>query len=226
VKRRPDKNGNGRREAGSDRNAYLKAHRCPRGELGRTVARRMNRHHAPLRAWGLARFAPPPGALVLDIGCGGGATARDILRRPENYSVIGIDLSEDMARYSRRRNPGRGRAAFVAAAADGLPFPSGAFAAVTAFETTYFWADLVEAAAEIGRVLAPGGTLLIVNELYLHPKFSAGDRELTELIGMEVCTPERYRSLLEKAGLTVLGTFFADSAPWIALVAGRGGDAA
>ena len=39
------------------------------------------------------------------------------------------------------------------------------FDAVTAFETVYFWPDLPRCFREVYRVLKPGGTFLICNEI-------------------------------------------------------------
>jgi len=45
------------------------------------------------------------------------------------------------------------------------------FDLVTAIETQYYWPDLVNDMREILRVLAPGGTLVIIAESYKNGKF-------------------------------------------------------
>jgi ubiquinone/menaquinone biosynthesis C-methylase UbiE len=52
-----------------------------------------------------------------------------------------------------------------------LPFADNMFDFVTAFETYYFWPNLNDDLKEIKRVLKPGGTLLIVNEVYKDNQF-------------------------------------------------------
>ena len=46
-----------------------------------------------------------------------------------------------------------------------MSFQDDFFDLVTAFETYYFWTNFPDALKEIKRVLKPGGTLLLVNEL-------------------------------------------------------------
>jgi len=67
----------------SDREAYLLAHRRPTGRLGRQVAESMNSHHRPLREWGLKLGKFPEQARILEAACGGGMTARTLLREME-----------------------------------------------------------------------------------------------------------------------------------------------
>jgi ubiquinone/menaquinone biosynthesis C-methylase UbiE len=47
-----------------------------------------------------------------------------------------------------------------------LPFPDSTFDTVTAVETHFWWSDLRAGMREILRVLKPGGTLVIVAEVY------------------------------------------------------------
>ena len=49
--------------------------RKPEGFWGRMILRGMNRGHAPLSAWGMTYLRAAENARILDIGCGGAATA-------------------------------------------------------------------------------------------------------------------------------------------------------
>jgi len=182
----------------------------------------MNRHHQPLRYWGLREFSPETGARILDVGCGGGMTIRDLVDRQDDTRLVGLDLSEDMARFSRLVNRGGPkRAGFLAGDVTNLPFPAEAFDAAVAFETAYFWPDPPAAFAELRRVLRPEGTLLVVNELYRHPNLSREEERLVELLGMDLRTPAGYRKLLEKAGLIPEKPRLHPHHPWMALTARR-----
>ena len=80
-----------------------------------------------------------------------------------------------------------------------LPYGDGAFDAVTAFETVYFWSPVSKALAEVFRVLRKGGCFLISLE--------ASDPELgkawTDRIkGMTVYGAEDLKRLLSKAGFS------------------------
>lgn len=77
-------------------------------------------------------------------------------------------------------------------------FASEWFDAVTAFETVYFWPDLLQSFKEIYRVLKSGGTFLICNE-------SSGDTDKdekwTEIIGgMTIYSGDELKTFLENAG--------------------------
>jgi ubiquinone/menaquinone biosynthesis C-methylase UbiE len=76
------------------------------------------------------RLGLPPGARVLDIGCGTGALASVLADR--GFTVNAIDPSAGMRAVAARRLRGTGVALSGGDALQGLPFPAGAFDLVTA----------------------------------------------------------------------------------------------
>ena len=213
-------------QAGAERDAYLLAHRRPTGRLGRQVAESMNSHHRPLREWGLKLGSFPDRARILEAACGGGMTARALLRDMGVSSLVGFDLSEEMARFSRRINQadvGMARAAFLAADVSSLPFPDYSFDGAVAFETTYFWPDLVRGLRDLVRVLRPCGRILIVNELYRYPGLTKEEEKVIKLLEMEVLTTEESRTRLAEAGLEKVKITLHPDHPWIALTGQRPG---
>jgi SAM-dependent methyltransferase len=98
---------------------------------------------------------------ALDLGCGGGWWLRTLLRwgaRPEQ--LTGLDALPEATTAAQTVHPAL---AIVQGAADSLPFPASAFDLVSQF--TVFSSILDRgvrraAAAEIGRVLRPGGVAL------------------------------------------------------------------
>jgi SAM-dependent methyltransferase len=94
------------------------------------------------------------GDRLLDVGCGGGWLLRDALAT--GAAATGLDHSEEMVRLARERAPG---ADVVLATADALPFPDGAFTAVSMSIVLIFVADPVAVLRECHRVLASGGRL-------------------------------------------------------------------
>ena len=206
----------------TEREAYLLAHRRPSGRLGRQVAESMNTHHRPLREWGLGLEGFPARGRILEVACGGGMTARALLREKGVSSLVGFDLSEEMARFSRRINQedvGTARAAFLTANVSSLPFADCSFDGAVAFETTYFWPGLVRGLRELVRVLRPEGRLLIVNELYRYPGLSQEEEKVVKLLEMEVLTPNEYRDRLKAAGWENVSLTLHPEHPWIALTA-------
>ena len=100
----------------------------------------------------------PPGAAVLDLGCGAGIPATLWLAR-RGFDVTGVDLSERQLALARELVPG---VAFLKADMTGLDFDAGTFGAVVAFHSIIH-VPREEHPALLGRIhrwLAPGGHFL------------------------------------------------------------------
>ena len=108
----------------------------------------------------------PSGGTVLDVGCGTGALAGWIQR--SGYDVVGVDASTGMLAEARDHGVGAVYAGFSTA----LPFEDGAFdlslsvATMHHLETPERVADTI---AEMGRVVRPGGYVLIWDHNPLNP---------------------------------------------------------
>jgi 2-polyprenyl-3-methyl-5-hydroxy-6-metoxy-1,4-benzoquinol methylase len=98
-----------------------------------------------------------PGARVLDLGCGDGAFAAELLAA--GCEVTMADVAEQALRRARVRAP----EAEAVKLADGepLPFAEDAFDVVWAGEVLEHVADVVGLLAEVRRVLRWGGRLLV-----------------------------------------------------------------
>lgn len=113
-------------------------------------------------AWrrALARRLPagPPSRWTLDLACGTGDLAIELLRR--GHRVVGADFVEPMLRRAAAKAARRGaRLPLVVADAHRLPFRAGSFDAVTVAFGVRNFADRAAALGEIRRVLAAGGAL-------------------------------------------------------------------
>ena len=114
------------------------------------------RLHAILRRV-LARPAGAGAASALDAGCGTGF--QTALLAALGYGAHGLDLSPALLAVARRRVPA---ATFVRGRLERLPYPDASFDAVTCCGSTLsFVADSAAALRELGRVLRPGGRLLL-----------------------------------------------------------------
>lgn len=131
----------------------------PSGRLGAVVLRLLDRANAGLNAAAIAAADVRPGDVVLDLGFGGGVGLR--LLAQAGAVPVGAELSADAVSGARRRHPGL---ELVQAGADALPFADGRFAAVVSVNTVYFWPDVPRGLAELHRVLAPGGRLVLAIE--------------------------------------------------------------
>lgn len=111
----------------------------------------------------------PGGARLLDIGCGTGLFLREVKRNHPRLAVTGVDLSAPYLDVARRRLAEWSGVELVEAAAESIPAEDASFDIVTC---VYLLHELPPAArrqvaAEIGRVLKPGGVLILVDSLQL-----------------------------------------------------------
>ena len=101
-----------------------------------------------------------PGLHVLDLGSGTGYPALlDAQTVGPDGSVIGMDLAEQMLEAARRKATRLGLANVTFRTSDvtALPFESASFDAVTSRFCLMFLPEIQKVAAEITRVLRPGG---------------------------------------------------------------------
>jgi SAM-dependent methyltransferase len=129
----------------------------------------------------------PAEGLVLDIGTGTGVAAAATAAMGSG-NVVGVDPSVPMLEVAR----GRARL-LVAGVAPGLPFPDDTVDAVAANLVLSHFRDTAEGAAELVRVLRPGGRLGVT----AWPE----DRDEPESEGKEAGA--LIQSALANAGLTV-----------------------
>ncbi|SEJ33639.1 class I SAM-dependent methyltransferase [Kandleria vitulina] len=138
----------------------------PQGEEGKKMLERMNRSHAPLREWGLSFYDWKDHLHILDIGCGGGATIKDMLSLSEGSVINGVDYMEASVKLASIYNEEElGKRVFIKQGdVANLPYENDSFDLVTAVETIYFWKDIKDNFKEVKRVLKEGGTFLVLCE--------------------------------------------------------------
>ncbi len=102
-----------------------------------------------------------PGA-ILDVGCGTGKLLKSARSRFPDARLVGVDAAEEMVKYAQSTTPA-GTIEFRQAIAEGLPFPNGSFDLVFSTMTFHHWQDQARGAAEVARVLTPGGRWLLAD---------------------------------------------------------------
>ncbi|MFM8303631.1 MAG: class I SAM-dependent methyltransferase [Actinomycetota bacterium] len=113
---------------------------------------------ADLLAPWLSGSRPP--ARVLDAGCGPGGNGAWLAA---HGAVIGADLSREGLAFVRARRP---ETTPVCASLERLPFASGSFDVVAAVTVMYCVDDDRAAIRELGRVVAPGGVVLLMEPAF------------------------------------------------------------
>ncbi len=134
----------------------------PRGLFGRFVGFLMNRHNARMNAFAVKMLALEPDDRVLEIGFGGGVTLPALITGAG--FIAGVDRSADAVGWATSKYAhavAAGRADFRAGHVEALPYDSAAFGKVCTVNTVYFWKSLESGFAEIRRVLARGGSVVV-----------------------------------------------------------------
>jgi ubiquinone/menaquinone biosynthesis C-methylase UbiE len=98
----------------------------------------------------------PKGLRWLDVGCGNGAFTEELIARCAPSAVIAIDPSDDQLAYARTRR-GAKTADFRVGDAQKLAFDAGSFDVAVMALVISFLPDPAQAAAEMARVVRPGG---------------------------------------------------------------------
>jgi SAM-dependent methyltransferase len=106
----------------------------------------------------LAALGPVRGRRVLDAGCGPGLYAEVLLGL--GAVVVGFDASQTMVDLARRRVGHRARID-RGRLGEPLPYPDGSFDLAVCALAIHYADDRAAAFAELHRVLAPGGALVV-----------------------------------------------------------------
>ncbi|MBN1812285.1 MAG: class I SAM-dependent methyltransferase [Anaerolineae bacterium] len=144
-------------------------------------------------------------AVVLDVGCGAGATA-SYLAKTYGCRVVGVDLREAMVALSAERAQKQGVAdliEFRVADTQELPFDDATFDAVLCESVATFIEDKQRVVDELARVVKPGGCVGLNEEIWLRPPTpEVADRvKAMWPVKSNVPTAEGWRALLESAEL-------------------------
>lgn len=147
---------------------------------------------ALLEATGLGRWrrwlAGGASGRVLDLGCG---TGRNLPLYEGGARAVGIDPCLETLRAARRRAP---RVPLVLGVAERLPFRSGSFDTAVSGLVLCSVEDPARTLGELRRVLAPGGTLRLLEHVRATVRWHASLQDLAQPFWTRVtggCWPNR-----------------------------------
>ena len=199
---------------------FVSQTRKPEGTLGKMMVNGMNGGHAKMADWGIAHLIIDSPSEVLEIGCGGGRNAGEILKKYPNSYVTAIDYSEVSVAKATEYN----KEAIAAKKMEvnqgdvsNLNLPEEKYDLATAFETIYFWPGLERCFSEVARVLKTGGSFMIVNESDGTDSASLKFEKIID--GMKCYTIDDIKSELKTAGFTDIKSFHHETKPWITVIA-------
>ena len=137
----------------------------PRGVGGRMVGLALNRGNRGFVTAAVQALQADDDAVVADVGFGGGVGLKLLLDSVgRSGRVHGVEVSDTMLKQAAkqyRRDVEAGRLVLHNGSLTGLPFADGTLNGVVTVNTIYFVAELQEAFAELARVTAPSGRIVV-----------------------------------------------------------------
>ena len=199
---------------------YVSQTRKPEGFLGKMMLGGMNSGHAKLADWGFTHLPAMTPENVVDLGCGGGRNAGELLKRYPKAHVTAVDYSElsvEKARAYNKAMIAAGRCEVLQGDVSELKLPTEAYDLATAFETIYFWPGLEKCFAQVAKVLKPGGYFMICNESDGTDPTSLKFEQIID--GMKNHTAQEIEAALKAAGFADVKTDHHPSKPWLTVMA-------
>lgn len=200
---------------------FFQQTRKPEGFLGKMMVGGMNGGgHAKLADWGMSHIGGIAPASIVELGCGGGRNAGELMKRYPKATLTALDYSDVSVAKAREYNKkaiAEGKCSVVRGNVAELPFENESFDLATAFETVYFWPGLESCFKEVFRVLKPGGTFLVTNESDGTDETSLKFEKIID--GMKCYTAEQLTEYLKAAGFSDIKSDHHPDKPWITVVA-------
>ena len=194
--------------------------RKPEGFLGKMMLGTMNSGHAKLADWGFDHLPEMSPESAVDLGCGGGRNAGELLKMYQKARVTAVDysaLSVEKAKDYNKAMIVAGRCEVLQGDVSDLQLPAGTFDLATAFETVYFWPGIGKCFSQVAKVLKPGGYFMICNESDGTDPTSLKFEKIID--GMKNYTAEEIEAALRTAGFSEVTSDHHPSKPWITVLA-------
>jgi ubiquinone/menaquinone biosynthesis C-methylase UbiE len=159
----------------------------------------MEDHHSDITEQTLSLMDIQPGDRILDLGCGTGWASRRMARLAQGGEVVGLDVADEMLRRAEEASSAFRNVRYVWGSAERIPESDNAFSKVLSVESFYYYGDQGKALDELRRVMAPGGKLFILINLYKDNHYSL--RWVEELkVPVQALSEEEYKRLLQNHG--------------------------
>jgi ubiquinone/menaquinone biosynthesis C-methylase UbiE len=165
----------------------------------------MESHHISIAEQTIAKMNLQAGDRVLDLGCGAGWATRILAksvagkRGEQEGHAVGIDVADEMIARARAGSKDVGNSVFVWGSAAEIPWQDQYFDKVLSIESFYYYADQEKVLDDVRRVMADGGKLFILINLYRENHYSL--RWVGELkVAVHARGEQEYKEMLERHG--------------------------
>lgn len=198
---------------------FVSQTRKPEGFLGKMMVNGMNGGHAKMADWGMSHLRNIVPKEILEVGCGGGRNAHELMYKYPLCKVTAIDYSDVSVERAAAYNTDMiqiGRCKVLKGDVSNLNMNE-QYELATAFETIYFWPGLEKCFSEVNKALKPGGFFMIVNESDGTDKASLKFEKIID--GMTCHTVEEIESALKRAGFSKVKKYHHECKPWITVIA-------
>jgi ubiquinone/menaquinone biosynthesis C-methylase UbiE len=179
--------------------------RKPEGENGLKTAAMMNKGNAQMNRDTIRVVNPSANDNILELGMANGSFIGEIVAVHPSIQYTGVDFSETMVHEAQRLNEewiSKGQVNLIFASASNLPFFEDNFNKIFTINTIYFWDNESKVLAELSRVLAPGGKLVIG----IRPRHQMEKYPFTRF-GFKMYSKEELADLLKSGGFTNIEIF-------------------
>ena len=125
--------------------SFVSQTRKPEGILGKMMLSGMNSGHAVMADWGFSHLPELSTSEAVDLGCGGGRNAGELLKKYPGAHVTAVDYSDLSVAKAKEYNKdsiASGRCTVLQGDVSNLHLPEENYDLATAFETIYFWPGL------------------------------------------------------------------------------------
>ena len=140
-----------------------------------------------------------PGDRIIDVGCGDGWACRRLAAALPLGFVIGLEISDDRVREARAKSTSFENILYLWSSAEQIPWQEGFFTGALCVDSVGYFGDLEKVLRELHRVLTPGGSLWIIDQV----RKEDGGSELirADLNEKErLLSAEKYAALLRECG--------------------------
>ncbi|MCR5419883.1 MAG: class I SAM-dependent methyltransferase [Lachnospiraceae bacterium] len=199
---------------------FVNQTRKPEGFLGKMMVNGMNGGHASLADWGMSYLSDISPREMVELGCGGGRNAGELLKKYPQANMTAIDYSPVSVEKAKDYNMEmitKGRCSVKQGDVSKLDLTEDKYDLATAFETIYFWPGLEKCFSQVARILKDGAVFMIVNESDGKDETSLKYEKI--ITGMKCYTAEEIETSLKSAGFSEVKSYHHDQRPWITVIA-------